>query len=208
MPGGLAMLLLMPAAGAVSNWVQPKYLIAAGMAVIALAMWHMTSISADAPFSYFAWARVYQMIGLPMLFIPINTAAYADLPPQKTNQASALINVARNLGGSFGISLANTEIAQQSQVHQNVLVEHVAPSSHAYQETLRQVTAYFAAHGEPAVRAGQLAVGWIGRIVEQQATLLAYIDVFWLAAVFTALMVPLVLLLLRPVDVGVAPAGH
>jgi DHA2 family multidrug resistance protein len=208
MPGGLAMLLLMPAAGAVSNWVQPKYLIAAGMAVIAVAMWHMTSISADAPFSYFAWARVYQMIGLPMLFIPINTAAYADLPPQKTNQASALINVARNLGGSFGISLANTEIAQQSQVHQSVLVEHVAPSSHAYQETLRQVTAYFAAHGEPVVRAGQLAVGWIGRIVEQQATLLAYIDVFWLAAVFTALMVPLVLLLLRPVDVGAAPAVH
>jgi MFS transporter, DHA2 family, multidrug resistance protein len=208
MPGGLAMLLMMPAAGALSNWVQPKYLIAIGMAAIAFAMWHMTGLNADVGFSFFAWARVLQMIGLPLLFIPINTAAYADLPPQKTNQASALINVARNLGGSIGISLANTEIAQQSQVHQTYLVAHVAPSSPAYQETVRQVTAYFVAHGQPAARAAQMAISWIGQMVAQQATLLAYIDVFWLAAAFTALMAPLALLLLRPVDSGAAPAVH
>jgi MFS transporter, DHA2 family, multidrug resistance protein len=208
MPGGLAMLLMMPAAGALSNWVQPKYLIAIGMAAIAFAMWHMTGLNADVGFSFFAWARVLQMIGLPLLFIPINTAAYADLPPQKTNQASALINVARNLGGSIGISLANTEIAQQSQVHQTYLVAHVAPSSPAYQETVRQVTAYFVAHGQPAARAAQMAISWIGQMVAQQATLLAYIDVFWLAAAFTALMAPLALLLLRPVDSRAAPAVH
>ncbi len=208
MPGGLAMLLMMPAAGVISNRLQPKYLIAAGMAVVALAMWHLTSLNADSAFGYFAWARVLQMVGLPFLFIPINTAAYADLPPQKTNQASALINVARNLGGSFGISLANAEIAQRAQVHQNYLVAHVAPSSVAYQETTRQVTAYFAAHGEPAVRASQMTIGWLGQIIVQQATLLAYIDVFWLAAVFTAVMVPLAVLLLRPADARAASAVH
>jgi DHA2 family multidrug resistance protein len=208
MPGGIAMLLMMPVSGALSNWVQPKYLIAAGMAMIAFAMWHMTSLNADAGFSFFAWSRVLQMVGLPLLFIPINTAAYADLPPRKTNQASALINVARNLGGSIGISLANTEIAQQSQVHQTYLVAHVAPSSSAYQETVRQVTAYFVDHGQPAARAAQMAISWIGQMVAQQATLLAYIDVFWLAAAFTALMIPLALLLLRRVDPDAAPAAH
>jgi DHA2 family multidrug resistance protein len=208
MPGGLAMLLMMPAAGAISNWVQPKYLIAIGMLVVTLAMWDMTSLNAESSFSYFAWARVYQMVGLPLLFIPINTAAYAGLPPTKTNQASALINVARNLGGSIGISLANTGVAQQSQVHQAHLVEHVAPSLPAYQETTHQVTAYFAAHGEAAAKAQQLALGWISKTIEQQATLLAYIDVFWQAAVFTAFMVPLALLLLRPVNPQAIPAGH
>ena len=66
----------------------------------------------DADFSYFAWARVWQMMGLPLLFIPINIVAYAGLPAEKTNQASALINVARNLAGGIEVSLANAVVAQ------------------------------------------------------------------------------------------------
>ena len=202
MPGGLAMLVMMPMAGAVANWVQPKYLIALGMAVIALAMWHMTSLAPEATFSFFAWARVYQMIGLPFLFVPINTAAYANLEPNRTNQASALINVSRNLGGSIGISLANTEIAQQAQIAHSNLVAHVTPTSPAYHAATQRVTAYFTAHGKSVMQAQHLALGWIGQVIAQQATLLAYIDVFWVAACFAALMVPLALILLRPVDVS------
>ncbi len=208
MPGGLAMLFVMPMAGQITNWIQPKYLIGFGLFVIALAMWHMTSLDANVGFGWFAWARVYQMIGLPFLFIPINTAAYADLPPDKTNQASSLINVARNLGGSFGISLANTEIAQQTQVNHANLSAHVVPTSHAYQQTVREAAAYFAAHGETAYHAQQLALGWIAKTVQQQATMIAYMDVFWIAALFSACIIPLVLFLLRPVDVHSAPAVH
>ena len=202
MPGGLAMLVMMPMAGAVANWVQPKYLIALGMAVIALAMWHMTSLAPEATFSFFAWARVYQMIGLPFLFVPINTAAYANLEPNRTNQASALINVSRNLGGSIGISLANTEIAQQAQIAHSNLVAYVTPTSPVYHAATQRVTAYFTAHGKSVMQAQHLALGWIGQVIAQQATLLAYIDVFWVAACFAALMVPLALILLRPVDVS------
>ncbi len=208
MPGGIAMLVLMPIAGQITNWVQPKYLIAFGLAAIALAMWHMTSLNAGVDFSYFASARVYQMIGLPFLFIPINTAAYADLPPEKTGQASSLINVARNLGGSFGISLANTEIAQKTQVNHANLAAHVVPTAHAYQETVERLAHYFTALGEPAYRAQHLAVAWIAQAVERQATLLAYVDIFWLAGAFAALMVPLALVLLRRVDTTAAPAAH
>ena len=56
-------------------------------------MWHMTALAPNADFSFFAWARIYQTIGLPFLFIPISTASYAGLAPEQTNQASALINV-------------------------------------------------------------------------------------------------------------------
>jgi MFS transporter, DHA2 family, multidrug resistance protein len=208
MPGGIAMLLMMPAAGAIAGRIQPKYLITFGMIVIAFSMWHMTALSPTSSFDFFAWARVYQMIGLPLLFIPINTAAYAGLPPDKTNQASALINVARNLGGSIGISLANTELAQRSQFHQVRLTEHIYPASPAYQDISRQVMQHFEAHGASAWSAKQLALSWIGQLVNQQSTLLAYIDVFWAAAIFVAIMVPLALLLLRPVNIGAAPTGH
>jgi DHA2 family multidrug resistance protein len=205
MPGGMAMLVMMPAAGAVSNWIQPKYLIAAGMAIIAMSMWHLTSLPPDASFGFFAWARVYQMVGLPFLFIPINTAAYAGLPPQKTNQASALINVARNLGGSFGISLANTEIAQRTQFHHAQLVGHILPTSPVYQHTARQVGEYLATQGIAGGAINELALGVIARMVASQAALLAYIDVFWIAAVATGIMIPMAIILLRPVETASPP---
>jgi DHA2 family multidrug resistance protein len=208
MPGGLAMLVMMPLAGAITSRVPAKYLIAFGMVLVAVAMWHMTSLNPDVGFSYFAWARVYQMIGLPFLFIPINTAAYADLPPAKTNQGSALINVARNLGGSFGISLANTEIAQQAQANQVVLVKHVTATSPVYRDTLHRAAEYFAAHGMSALEAQRAAVAWVGNAVAQQSSLLAYSHIFGIAAIFTAITVPLVLLMFHANDAGASPARH
>ena len=96
MPGGLAMLVVMPLAGQVTGRFQPKYLMMIGLIGIVLSMWYSTTLTPDASFDYFAWVRVYQMVGLPFLFIPINTVAYDELPPDQTNQASALMNVARN----------------------------------------------------------------------------------------------------------------
>jgi DHA2 family multidrug resistance protein len=208
MPGGLAMLVMMPVSGFLSNVIQPKYLISFGMTMIALSMWHMTSLPPDASFGFFAWARVFQMVGLPFLFIPINTVAYSGLGPEHTNQASALINVARNLGGSIGISLAATVVAQRAQFHQARLTEHVYASSTALQHTTDQLSHYFAGQGAAAVNASGLAIAWIGQLIGTQSTLMGYIDIFWDSAIFTGLMVPLTLLLLRPVRLGAAPAAH
>jgi MFS transporter, DHA2 family, multidrug resistance protein len=208
MPGGLSMLVMMPLAGQVSNYIQAKYLIAAGMFVIALSMWHMTGLNGDISFWWLGWARIYQMVGLPFLFIPINNAAYAGLPPEKTNQASAQINMARNLGGSFGISIANTELARRGQFHHARLVDHVYPSSPAYHDTTSRVMDYFTAHGASAIQAKGLTLAWIGQTIAKQATLLAYIDVFWIAGIFAAILVPLILLFLRPVKDYQAPPVH
>jgi DHA2 family multidrug resistance protein len=197
MPGGLVMLIVMPIAGQVAGLVQPKYLIAGGMLLIALAMWHMTSLVPDADFGYFAWARIYQMIGLPFLFIPITTASYSDLRPEQTNQASALINVARNLGGSIGVSLANSELVQRSQFHQARLTEHIVPSSPFYQGTVHKLSELLTTQGTSVADAQQQAVGVIGRMLDQQATLLAYIDVFRDYAIFAAIMIAIAFVLRR-----------
>ena len=207
MPGGLAMLLLMPVAGQIGGHVQPKYLIAVSMLVVAWGMWYATTLTPHADFRYFAWARVFQMMALPFLFIPINAVAYAGLPPDRTNQASALINVARNLGGSIGVSLAGTLLAQRAQFHQARLTEHVAPPSLALQDTLQKMTAYFTQQGAAPPDAHKQAIGLIGQMVETQSSLLAYIDVFWAYAVFAAAMVMLAVML-RRIEPGGAPAVH
>jgi len=135
---------------------------------------------------------------LPFLFIPISTAAYLGLPPSKTDQASALINLARNIGGSIGVSLTNTVIAQNAQMHQSNLVANTVQSSSTYQQTLGQVGEYFPAQGSPAVQVKAQAVGWVAQLVGRQATLLACVDVFRYSAIATALLVPLALLLRSP----------
>jgi hypothetical protein len=99
-PGGLVTMVMTPVTGRLIGAAQPKYLIAA---IAALSMWHLTGITGDITYGYAAMSRIYLAIGLPLLFLPITTASYDGVPPDKTNQASALINVARNLGGSMGV---------------------------------------------------------------------------------------------------------
>jgi len=169
----------------------------------------MTALAPQATFQFFEWGRVFQMIGLPFLFIPINTVAYSGLPPEKTNNASALINMARNLGGSFGISLANTEVARRSQFHHERLAEAITSTSDAYHQALAQASAFFQAQGASALHARDLAVGWVAQTLGSQSLLMAYMDVFFVSALFAAAMVPLALLLLKRVDLGAGrPAVH
>ena len=196
MPGGLAMLLLMPVVGVLGGHVPLKYLIAFGMFLLGAAMLYMTSLSGQADFSFYAWARVYQTIGLPFVFIPITSASYSGLPPEKTSEASSLINVARNLGGSIGISVATTIIARSTQVHQNYLVDHLVPSSSAYQNAMAHATNSLTTLGVPAVTASMAAFAYVNQMVQQQAALLAYTDVFRYLAVVALIMAPVALFLL------------
>jgi MFS transporter, DHA2 family, multidrug resistance protein len=209
MPGGLAMLFVMPIAGQVTGLMQPKYWIAFGLGAVALAMWYSTSLTPDASFWYFATIRIFQVIGLPFLFIPINTIAYDGLPQNKTSEGSALINVARNLGGSVGVSLANTELLRRSQFHQSRLVENLVPSSPAFHSTVNQMSQYFIHQGAPPATAQSHAYGVIGQVVSGQASLLAYIDVFHTWAIFSAVLVPIVLVAIKRVSgPGRAAATH
>ena len=152
------------------------------------------------------WSRIALAAGLPFIFVSITTASYDGLPKAKTNQASALINVARNLGGSFGVALAQATLARSEQINQSYLVSHAIPSDPAYQAALQAATDRFTASGSsPSEAAGQ-ALGQVGQLIGQQASYLAYIDVFWTLTWLAVGMVPLALLL-RNVRLG-SGAGH
>jgi DHA2 family multidrug resistance protein len=206
-PGGLVTMVMMPITGRLIGVVQPRYLIAAGAAIAALSMWHLTGINGDISYGYAAASRIYLAIGLPLLFLPVTTASYSGLSPEKTNQASALINVARNLGGSMGVALAQTMLAQRQQFHQSRLVEHITPSDLGYQQSIDTMTRFFQAQGSNASDAAGQALAWVGQTLQRQTDLLAYIDVFWMLAAIGAIMVPIGLSL-RTIDLGAPPRGH
>ncbi|MBR0926218.1 DHA2 family efflux MFS transporter permease subunit [Bradyrhizobium diazoefficiens] len=206
-PGGIATLVLMPVVGRLVSSVQPKYLIMFGAAIVAFSMWHLTGLTGDITYGYAALSRIFLALGLPFLFLPVTTASYDGVPPDKTNQASALINVARNIGGSMGVALAQTVLAQRQQFHQSRLIEHAAPSDLGYQQTIDAMTRYFQAQGSNASDAASQALAWVGRTLQQQVDLLAYIDVFWTLAIVAVLMIPTAAVL-RPIKLGGPARGH
>jgi DHA2 family multidrug resistance protein len=207
-PGGLVTMAAMFVVGRLSGRVQPKYLIMVGAVIIALSMYQLTNAYADLDFWFFAQSRMLLGLGLPLVFLSVTAASYDGIPSDKTDQASALINAARNTGGSMGVALISNVVAHRAQFHQSRLVEHVIPSSVQYQDTLRQATDYFAAHGSAAAQAKQQAFAWIGQQVQVQAWFLAYMDAFWVLMLMALAAVPLALTLRKVKLGGAAPAGH
>jgi DHA2 family multidrug resistance protein len=195
MPGGFAILLCMPLVGFLLGRVDARRLLLFGLAVLSLALFHMTRFDTAIDFRTAATSRVFQTIGLAFLFVPINTAAYAFVPKGKNNAASGLINLSRNIGGSVGISLVTTMLARRAQVHQVTLAEHIHPGSTTFQSMLNSATHLFISRGSSAHEASRQAYALIANMLDQQATVLAYIDNFRLLGFCVLFMIPLVFLM-------------
>jgi DHA2 family multidrug resistance protein len=171
-------------------------------------MYDMTRVYGDLDFWFFARSRMLLGIGLPLIFLSITTASYDGIPPEKTDQASALINAARNIGGSIGVAVASNVLAHRQQFHQSRLVDTLIPSSIQYQDTLHRMTNYFLNQGSSLVEAHKQAIQWIGQQLQTQASFLAYMDVFWVLMLVSLVAVPLALALRKVKLGGPAPVAH
>ncbi|HEY1561726.1 MAG TPA: DHA2 family efflux MFS transporter permease subunit [Caulobacteraceae bacterium] len=193
--GGLATFLVMPLAGWLSGRADPRWLIGGAFIVQGLALWNMSRLNTDMSFADAAYARMFQSIGLPFLFVPITNIAYVGLAPNESNQASAMMNVARNLGGTVGIASVQTMLAQRAQWHQARLVEGLNPLNPNYVQGLANAVRQLQGVGQSTLNAQQLALANLYRDVQRQAQMLAYIDVFHTLMVVVLVCVPLVLIM-------------
>jgi DHA2 family multidrug resistance protein len=178
MPGGFFLMLLMPLVGFLVKKVQPKYLIGFGFLLMAGAMNHLSGIEPGESFSALALARIFQAGSFAFLFVPIQTLAYSDLPKDKSNNASALINLMRNLGGSVGISMASTMLARHSQTHQERLVSTITPTSLPALGYLQSLASRLESQGVDSVTAMRKATAMLYDTVATQAAVLSYLDIF------------------------------
>jgi DHA2 family multidrug resistance protein len=205
-PGGFAILVLMPLVGFLVSRVDARYLIASGFIICALALFHMTHWTLGIDYRTAMLARVYQAMGMAFLFVPINTISYAGMPPQASNQVSAMINLMRNLGGSIGISLVTTMLARRTQVHQAYLTANTYAANPRIQEALAGIAGQLGARSGP-VQAARQAYGVLAAQVMRQATMLSYIDVFRLMGII-CLAAMLLLFFAKKIKPGRAAMGH
>src|SRR5208283_6173000 len=138
--GGFTIMLMMPLVGFLLSRYSPRWLMVFGLSMLSFSLFHMTTFDLSVDFHSMVMARVYQGMGLAFLFVPINTAAYASLPREKNNAASGLMNLARNIGGSFGISFVTTGLSRRAQFHQGQLVEKLSAANPQFQSALHGIT--------------------------------------------------------------------
>jgi DHA2 family multidrug resistance protein len=132
----------------------------------------------------------------------------AGLPPAKNNNATAVINMMRNLGGSFGIALATTLLIRRQQYHQSMLVEHVGHYGGQYHEAIQSMQQAFLARTANADDALHQAQALLYAMVQKQSAALSYIDAFWAMGWLFMALVPLVFLLRKAALAGGGPPRH
>ena len=183
--GGAITLFVMPISGIITGrLVQPKWLVFIALLGTAAAMYHETGLNLDAGFWDLSKARLFQVIWLPLVFIPLSAVQFNGVPPDKNSDASAIINLMRNLGGSVGVAVVTTELQWRGQFHHERLAEHITPyDGYGFGTSLTR----------------------IAQTVHDQATMLSYLDCFFILACVALVAAPLTLLL--PNVAKGAPAG-
>jgi DHA2 family multidrug resistance protein len=206
--GGLVLMALFPVAGALAPKFDPRKLVAVGFVITTIGLWRMTQIDLDISFGMAVSWRAFIALGLPFLFIPINTLCYAGIKQEKYNEVSGLTALMRNLGGSVGISLVTTLLARQSQKHQSMLAADTAPGNPPFESMSSGLSGAWLHRGGSMPDAVHHAGAQIYNMAQLQARLLAYVDVIWFMVAVTAVLVPLPFLMRRPKKAAPTPVGH
>ena len=206
-PGGFTVLLCMPLVGRLVSKSDPRRLAAFGFVTCGLALFHMTTLNLGIDMKTAILYRVFLSIGIAFLFVPINTISFVGVPREDNGQVSAVMNLCRNLGGSVGISAVTTLLAQRSQVHQTFLAAHAQASSPAFQTTLSAMSTRLAHAGLGTVTGMREAYGRIYGMIQQQSSVLSYVDTVRIFGTLCLAVAPLCFLASKPKP-GAAPAAH
>jgi DHA2 family multidrug resistance protein len=194
-PGGILVVILLPVVGKLLTRIESRWLVVFGLSILSLSLFHMANFNLEVDFRTAMTARIYQSAGMAFLFVPINVMAFYFIPKAKINNATGIINLARNIGGSVGIAGVVTMLARRAQFHQAVLVSHMTPLDSAYQAMLGGAKQMLAMQGSDPVQAAHQAQGMAYGLLMRHATMLAFLDDFWLMAVVILIMVPFMFLM-------------
>jgi DHA2 family multidrug resistance protein len=202
LPGGLATGFSAILCGRLLNGkkavIDPRVMIVIGVCIFMVSMWQLGHLTTQSGVADTRTALLIRGFGLGFLFTPINQVAYASIRPQEAQQASGLINLARQLGGSFGIAILGTYLQSHAQFHRNNLVSHLNTGNAAVVARLDSVTHLMQAHGMGPIRAHQAALQALDFTVTRQAMTMSYNDGFLLILIIFAFVTPAVITLKKP----------
>ena len=197
-PGGFSSIIALSIAGRLVTRINPKWILAFGISTAALSTYMMSQFNLSADFITVMWPRIILGFGMGFIFIPLTNLSLSIIKKEGMGNATALFNLIRNLGGSFGIAFVSTVLARRAQFHQSNLVSHLTPFDMPYQIAVEKLKAFFHTLGFTDTMAKMAADGSIYRNLIKQASMIAFNDTFWLMSIMLVATLPLLLIFKRP----------
>jgi DHA2 family multidrug resistance protein len=206
-PGGIALAVMMPVAGILAAKYDPRVIVAIGFALTAAGLFHVTGIYAGIDFRSLVWLRVIQVLGIPLIFIPISTLNYVGVKREKFNQVSGISNFTRNVGGAVGVSLLSNFITREGQIQRTSLASHANYGNPFFTRELHGIAANLRSIGAGAAAASHRALAQISAQIDLQASVLAFVNAFWVMGVAVLVLTPLPFVMRRPTAEEAEQAG-
>jgi DHA2 family multidrug resistance protein len=199
-PAGVFSVIGLFVVGRILGWgVDARWLIALGLLVMAAGNYWMALMNLSISPEQVIWPRVVLIVGLSLLFAPINVAAFKYTPVHLRGAAVGLLALLRNEGGSVGTSLAQTLVQRRAQFHRTRLGEFLDPLNPTVGSFSQQARAFFFQRSGDPGASRRMTWQALADLREQQAVSMAYFDIFWLFAVLAVLLLLLVPLMKRSV---------
>jgi DHA2 family multidrug resistance protein len=198
-PRGMGSMLGMPLVGALMPKMDPRAFLAAGLCLASATLWQFSTLSLDTGYWNLFWPQFIQGFSLALLFVPLTTISMSPISREKMGNATSIFNLTRNMGGSIGIAIVQTLQTRFTQKHTSYLTSHITPFDAPANNLIDQMSAQM---GRPR------ALASIFGMVQAQAAMLSFVDVFRILALLFLAMVPLLLIMKRPQRGAAAEMSH
>lgn len=206
-PRGIGSILGMPIIGYLGNKLDARYLLTFGFLVFGITSIVFGNLTLGIGPTTLLLPIIITGFALSFVFVPITTEAYGTLRNEQIGNASGIFNLVRNIGGSIGISIAQTLLTRRAAVHQNEMTNYVPTSSYWFQQQLAAISQYLRTQTNPAnsIHAGE---SQLYRVLGRQALLWAFVDVFRWIALLCFISVPLVWVFRKVKSYGASMGAH
>lgn len=199
MPRGVGVFIAMPIATVLSRRLDPRFMIAMGLATMAVALWTMTGFNLEMGSGLIIYSGLFQGLGMGFAFLPLNVLAFSTLPPHLRTEGASVYNLARSVGGSITISLMGALLSRNAQVSHADMSGHITPTSAPFIESglIEQLGIQ-----------GGMVIRMIDAEINRQALMIAYINDFWVMEWCAILLLPLVVFMRRGRRTSDTPTVH
>ena len=180
-----------------SSKVDGRLWIGGGFAVLALSMYMFGNLTTEIAPSNVIWPIVVSGFAITSIFVPMTTFSMATVSQESMGEATGLTSLLRNLGGSVGIATITTLVSRGAQTHQALLVGHMSPLQSMFNEQVAKIQGLLSPHVGSTAAQNQ-TYGILYQMLQQQASLLSYLDQFRMLVIVCLLCAPLVFLFKKP----------
>ncbi len=195
LPGAIATALSMLLVGRLAGRIGNRFLMTAGLLMFAGSTWAMSYFTQDAGYWDIFWPRAIQGFALGFLFVPLSVVTISALRRDQIANATGIGTLLRQLGGSLGIAFLTTYLQSDVQRVHAMLADQINAGRGVVQQTIASLQAQFLAQGMSALAAQKMALVQIAQLVQRDAMVIAYDDLFRLSAILFVITLPCVLLL-------------